>query len=185
VSILPLPRLLTKRIDKLARRAHAFHRFAHHPLCDSYRSEVLRIGKRFRLCKGCTLLASGFLAGVALGVLWRPSAVVGGIAWSVALALGLTSLRQRLPKLMGRLLPGLGLGLGLCGGWLCALLSLTTVAACAALYRRRGVERSRCGPCHERDRKLCSGFVLIVRRERAFQRKADCWIERHHRGLGV
>jgi hypothetical protein len=63
------------------------------------------------------------------------------------------------------------------------MLSLATIALCGVLYRRRGVERSRCEPCHERDRRLCSGFKLIVRRERAFQRKADGLIDRHRHGL--
>lgn len=184
MSVQALPRGLAKRIDKLAWRAHAFHRFAHHPLCDSYRSEVLRIGPRLRVCKGCSLLAAGSVAGLVAGALVRPPPVLGAIAWAVALALGLSSLRHRLPKLLVRLLPGLGLGLALWAGWLCALLSLTTVAACFALYRQRGSERSRCNSCHERDRKPCSGFVLIVRRERAFQRKADGWIDHHRRGLG-
>jgi len=184
VSLQALPRALARRIDRLARRAHAFHRFAHHPLCQSYRSEVLRIGRRVRVCKGCSLLTAGFAFGLLAGAIVRPPPAVGALAWVVALAFGLSSLRHRLPKLFARLLPGLGLGLALWAGWLCALLSLATVAACCVLYRRRGVERSRCEPCHERDRKPCSGFVLIVRRERAFQRKADCWIQHHRRGLG-
>lgn len=184
MSLQALPRSLAKRIDKLAWRAHAFHRFAHHPLCDSYRSEVFRVGRRLRVCKGCSLLAAGFVLGLVGGALVRPSPALGMVVWGLALGLGLTSLRHRLPKALARLAPGLGVGLALWAGWLCALLSLTTVAACFALYRRRGVERSRCDPCHERDRKPCSGFVLIVRRERAFQRKADCWIDRHRRGLG-
>jgi hypothetical protein len=184
VSLPSLPRPLAKRIDRLARRTHAFHRFAHHPLCDSYRGEVFRIGKRFCLCKGCSLLAGGYLLGIALGGLGRPSPIVGVVAWGLAVALGLSSLRCRLPKLVGRAIPGAGLGLALWAGWPCALLSLATVVACGVLYRRRGVERSRCEPCHERDRRPCSGFVLIVRRERAFQRKADCLIDRHRRGLG-
>lgn len=184
MSLQALPRSLAQRIDKLAWRAHAFHRFAHHPLCDSYRSEVFRVGRRLRVCKGCSLLAMGFALGVLGGAIVRPSSATGVIAWALALTLGLTSLRHRLPKLLTRLTPGLGLGLALWAGWLCALLSLTTVAACCVLYRRRGVERSRCEPCHERDRKPCSGFVLIMRRERAFQRKADHWIEHHRRGLG-
>jgi hypothetical protein len=184
VSLQALPRSLAKRIDKLAWRAHAFHRFAHHPLCDSYRSEVFRVGRRLRVCKGCSLLAVGFALGLGGGAIVRLPTALGAFAWAVALALGLTSLRRRLPKLLTRLTPGLGLGLALWAGGLCVLLSLTTVAACGVLYRRRGVERSRCQPCHERDRKPCSGYALIVRRERAFQRKADCWIHHHRRGLG-
>jgi hypothetical protein len=183
VSLPSLPRPLAKRIDRLSRRAHAFHRFAHHPLCDSYRGEVIRISKRYRLCKGCSLLGAGLLIGVALGWIWRPSSMVGVAAWGLAVTLGLSSLRRRLPKLLGRLLPGAGLGLALWAGWPYAMLSLATIALCGVLYRRRGVERSRCEPCHERDRRLCSGFKLIVRRERAFQRKADGLIDRHRHGL--
>jgi hypothetical protein len=183
VNVPSLPRPLARRIDRLARRAHAFHRFAHHPLCESYRSEVLRIGRRLRLCKGCTLLAGGLLLGVALGGVWRPSLLVGVAGWAVALALGLWSLRRRLPKLVGRLLPGAGLGLALWAGWPAAALSLATFALGYLLYRRRGTEHSRCDACHERDRRPCSGFVLIARRERAFQRKAQGWIDHHHRGL--
>jgi len=178
VSISGLPKPLAKRIDRLAWQAHAFHRFAHHPLCDGYRGEVLRIGKRFRLCKGCTLLALGLAAGFALGGFLRPPLAAGVVAWGVALVLGLSSLRRRLPKVVGRLIPGAGMGLSLWAGWPCALLALATLGACSSLYRRRGVERSRCEPCHERDRKPCSGFVSIVRRERAFQRKADHMIDR-------
>jgi len=175
-----LPRPLARRIDRLARRAHGFHRFAHHPLCESYRSEVFRVGRRIRLCKGCTLLAAGLLVGAILGGALRPGLVAATFGWALALALGLWSLRRRLPKLLGRLAPGLGLGLACGAGWLGALLCLATIAGAFVLYRRRGVERSRCEPCHERDRRPCSGFVLIVRRERAFQRKAQRWIDHQH-----
>jgi 4-amino-4-deoxy-L-arabinose transferase-like glycosyltransferase len=179
----PLAKGLAKRIDRLALRAHAFHRFAHHPLCDAYRGEVFRIGKRLRLCKGCSLLVAGFLLGIGLGALWRPSASFGLPAWAVAVLVGITSLRRRLPKLIARLVPGLGIGFAAWAGWPYALLSLATIIACWTLYRHRGPERSHCGTCHERDRKPCSGFVLIVRRERAFQRKAGHLIDRHRRGL--
>jgi hypothetical protein len=174
-----LPRPLAKRIDKLARRAHAFHRFAHHPLCDSYRSEVFRIGKRFRLCKGCSLLAGGLSLGIGLGALGRPSALVGFLAWAAAVLAGTASLHRRLPKLIARLLPGLGIGFAAWAGWTGAWLSLGTIVVCWILYRARGPQRSRCQTCHERERKPCSGLLLIVRRERAFQRRAGYWIDRH------
>lgn len=176
MSIPALPRPLAKRIDRLAWRAHAFHRFAHHPLCDRYRDEVLRVGRRVRLCKGCTMLALGLATGLALGAWLRPSLMVGLGAWAVALGLGLASLRLRLPKLWTRLVPGAGLAAALWAGWPCVLLALAAMAACFVLYRRRGGERARCQPCHERDRRPCSGFARIVRRERAFRRTADDWI---------
>jgi hypothetical protein len=46
--------------------AHRFHRWAHHPLCAEYESELLRCGKT-RFCRGCALAAAGALLGLAAG----------------------------------------------------------------------------------------------------------------------
>ena len=171
-----IPSLLARRIDRLSRRAHAFHRFAHHPLCDPYRNEVLRVGRRLRVCKGCTFLATGLVVGVAGGGLARPLPLWGACALLLALVLGAASLRLRVPKVVGRLLPGAGLGISLWAGWQCALAALLIVATFGVLYRRRGMERSRCKTCHERLRSPCSGFAPAVRRERAFRRRVDGWL---------
>jgi hypothetical protein len=45
---------LVRRLDRLGRRAHAFHRFAHHPLCDNYAGELIALRGRTRVCRGCT-----------------------------------------------------------------------------------------------------------------------------------
>jgi len=63
-----LPPALARRIDRLARRAHAFHRWAHHPLCTYYAAEVVRVGHRTRVCLGCSLTAVGAIAGVMVGL---------------------------------------------------------------------------------------------------------------------
>jgi lysylphosphatidylglycerol synthetase-like protein (DUF2156 family) len=172
-----IPPPLARRIDRLARRAHAFHRFAHHPLCHVYRGEVVRVGRRFRLCKGCTFLTAGLAAGIVGGAFVRLPLAWGTCALLLALVLGTLSLRLRLPKIAGRLLPGVGLGLALWAGWPCVLASLLVVVLVGALYRRRGVDRSRCATCPERSLSPCSGFASIVRRERAFRRRADGWLE--------
>jgi hypothetical protein len=115
VPHVPLP--LARRIDRLARRAHAFHRFAHHPLCEPYRGEVLRVGRRGRLCKGCTFLAAGLLAGALAGA--AGSSVPAGCGWwrgLLAVVLGGLSLRLRLVKVVGRFLPGVGSRGGVVGG---------------------------------------------------------------------
>lgn len=62
-----IPPALARRIDRLARRAHAFHRWAHHPLCSRYAPELVSLGRRARACLGCSLAAAGGLAGIALG----------------------------------------------------------------------------------------------------------------------
>ena len=36
------PKALRRKIDRLSRAAHRFHRFAHHPLCERYAGEVIR-----------------------------------------------------------------------------------------------------------------------------------------------
>jgi hypothetical protein len=176
VTVPRIPPPLALRIDRLAWRAHVFHRFAHHPLCDVYRSEVLRIGKRFRVCKGCTFLGAGLIAGIAGGAFARLPLWWGVHVLLLGLVLGAASLVLRLPKLMGRLIPGAALGISLWAGWQCALSSLLAVTAVGILYRRRGVNRRLCETCDEREYRPCSGFASIVRRERAFRRRANRWL---------
>ncbi|HSB19854.1 MAG TPA: hypothetical protein VLD85_07605, partial [Anaeromyxobacteraceae bacterium] len=62
-----IPAALARRIDRLARRAHAFHRLAHHPLCRRYAAEVIRIGRRGRVCRGCAFTGAGAIAGGLAG----------------------------------------------------------------------------------------------------------------------
>jgi hypothetical protein len=171
-----IPRPLARQIDRLSRRAHAFHRYAHHPLCEPYRREVLRIGRRLFLCKGCTYVTTGLVLGVVAGAIIRPPPAWGFAVLASSMAAGVASLRLRVPKLVGRAWPGVGIGLGLWAGWPCALGSTLLVGLVGLLYRRRGTERARCDTCHERERQPCSGFARIVRRERAFQRKAHRWL---------
>lgn len=179
-----LGRAVARKLDRLARRAHAFHRFAHHPLCDRYAGELIRLGRRDRVCRGCAALASGLLLGAALALVLRPSA---GLLYG-ALALGVTfgalSLRLRLPKSFGRFLPAVALGAGL-GSVVTNFGSCAWLAGaggCAAVivaYRRRGPNRAPCETCPERALPApCSGFARIVRRERAFQRVAQKIIAR-------
>ena len=180
VPHIPLP--LARRIDRLAGRAHAFHRFAHHPLCEPYRNEVLRIGRRTRLCKGCVFLSAGIIAGVVGGGVVRPALGWGIGGLLLASVMGALSLRLRLPKLAGRLIPGAALGMALWAGWSCALAAMVIVAGVGVLYRRRGVDRRRCQTCPERELSPCSGFTPIVRRERAFRRRANRWVEMFSNG---
>ena len=175
VPHVPLP--LARRIDRLARRAHAFHRFAHHPLCEPYRGEVLRVGRRVRLCKGCTFLAAGLLAGAIAGAMVHPSLPFAVVAWLLAVVLGGLSLRLRLTKVVARFLPGVGLAVACWAGLIPLLVSLSVFIAATLLYRRRGVERSLCRSCPERRLSPCSGFAPLVRRERAFRRRVARWLD--------
>jgi hypothetical protein len=187
-----LPPSLARRIDRLARRAHAFHRFAHHPLCQRYAAEVISLGRRWRVCRGCTFTAAGAIAGGLAGwLLPAPGALALGalaalLAAGAAWAVSRRASRNR-PKLLSRLAPmalaaallPLGLRAGGPAGLLAALCAAAAVAAAAAAYRRRGPDRAPCTGCPEAPASsACSGFRAIALRERAFARLAGRWIDR-------
>jgi len=175
-----LPKALARRLDRLAKRAHRFHRFAHHPLCDEYAAEVLRPSRRLYLCKGCTLagLGTGVGVAVALTVPFEAGTVLGFVC-AGTLCLALRSRRHS--KWLTRFAPMLGLtaltfsGLrhGGAVGLVATGLSLLALGSALVLYRLRGPERAPCLACPERDSPVpCRGYAAIVRRERAFQRLA-------------
>lgn len=177
-----------RAVDRLARGAHAFHRFAHHPLCDRYRGELVALGRRTRVCRGCALCALGLLAGahsagLAAASGLSPAATAPALAGlgALGLAAGGASLRWRIPKPFGRFAASFAFAaaLGSCalGGLELRLLgALLCAGACAGVlaYRRRGPDRRPCARCPEHALGAgCSGFRPIWRRERAFQRAAD------------
>jgi len=179
-----VPAGVARRLDRLAWRLHAFHLYAHHPLCHRYAGEVLTLG-RVRVCKGCTLLAVGVVVGVPVGCLVPALSVtnlalvaLAALAWALAVFLG-PGLRP-LGKLGTRFLPATAAaflavqGLRVRQPWGLALVAVIAVAVplIVRVYRRRGPHRAACEACPERDQRLCSGFRLQYRRERAFQRLA-------------
>ena len=179
-----LSRATARAIDRLARRAHAFHRFAHHPLCARYASELVTLGRRQRLCRGCVAMALGAACGATAALVSAAGAPALYGAVAAGTALGIASLRVRLPKTLGRFVPAACLGAGLASvlthprslAWLATLAS---VALGIALYRQRKPSRLPCTTCPERTQNaVCSGFSPIVRRERAFRRMAERLIDR-------
>jgi hypothetical protein len=180
-----------RRVDRLARRAHAFHRFAHHPLCASYEGEVIRLGRRTRLCRGCTHAAGGAMLGASTGFALAPLAPspVGTLLVAATLLAWVGSrratdavIRQDRPsKLLTRgapsalLFAGIGAGArsGSVTGAALVALAAALLAAAVIAYRRRGPDRSACHACPERGiAGVCSGFEPIARREAAFARAA-------------
>jgi hypothetical protein len=183
-----LSRPVARRIDRLARAAHAFHRYAHHPLCEEYRSEVVRLGRRTRVCRGCAFVAAGTGAGLLTGWLFAPLLSVFASAAVMALvAMKVPAGASRPGKWRTRFLPAAGLaavvgagsGSGSVVGVVCAVVGAATYAGIAVAYRRRGPNRAPCATCPERSLTVpCRGVRPIVRRERAFQRLAGRMIER-------
>jgi hypothetical protein len=189
-----LPPDTARRIDRLAKRAHRFHRYAHHPLCPAYACEIIAMG-RMRVCRGCLFAVLGTLGGLCHGVLapWRSSIVLGIMAVCFSLATG-SVVRPR-GKLVKRLVPAWGAALVVAaclrtsrGAPLLTVVTIVTLAAAGAAtwlaYRRRGPNRDPCAKCPERtagtrndSRAVCSGLLPIVRRESAFQRLAGRMID--------
>ena len=178
----PLQKRTVRAIDRLARNAHAFHRFAHHPLCERYASELIPLGRRTRLCRGCASAALGSALGLLAALSFRPSFSVMLAVSALGLGLLLGTLVLRLPKWLGRASAAACLGFACLSGVRLAhgaplLLAFGILLFCAAflaLYRKRGPNRSPCSACPERlSASTCSGLKPIVRRERAFRRLAQ------------
>lgn len=181
-------RPLARRIDRLARGAHAFHRWAHHPLCGRYESEVFRFGRRTRVCRGCSLALLGSVLGGLGGALFgTPWAALLSLTWSLALV-GL-SMRsapmRRASKIATRLLPGCGVTFAfftVVHARSSASLGIAAAAGAITLafvgfYKQRGPNRAPCASCPERSgATACSGLRPIVRREKALMRKTAAMI---------
>jgi hypothetical protein len=187
-----IPPTLARRIDRLAFGAHLFHRWAHHPLCERYAGELVRIGRRARVCRGCAMSAIGCVvggvAGVALGVApWIAFAIAA--SFTALLVPTLLRPRRRGPrartsKWITRTAPTMAWAFSIGAGVrapVYAIATLGLIALCTALYRRRGPDRSPCATCPERDAQPCSGFAPMILRERAFQRLSAKWL----RGAGL
>jgi len=191
-----IPPGLARRVDRLAWRAHAFHRWAHHPLCSWYAAEVVLLGRRARLCLGCTLTAAGAGTGIALGLLAPaapgPASLAAGLLLLAAVPLvvrpalaprGRAGARAR--KLLTRFLPAAAAGLLVAqaaGAPSAMRVSAAALAAAGvgwvtARYRHRGPDRASCRACPQGPPGArCPGLAPIARRERALSRLAGRWI---------
>ncbi|MGV8083287.1 MAG: hypothetical protein AB2L09_06620 [Coriobacteriia bacterium] len=189
-----VPRATLRRTERLARHAHAFHRFAHHPLCEAYAGEVFRIG-RARVCKGCALAVLGGVLGVltaglaALAPILVPAGAPTALAvFALVLAVWLLwwASRRRTGKFASRFAPAFLLSVAAVSGVLQGDVA-GIVAACGsvaivgfALYehRKRGPWREACKTCAEGldSDEVCSGFRRQLRREKAVMRLSARWI---------
>jgi hypothetical protein len=194
-----LTRSVASKLDRLARRAHAFHRFAHHPLCDRYAGEVIRLRGRTRVCRGCTYASAGALFGFAVGAVLPITAVFASVIAGISLAAaGMSVARNearttrrssgsgRRSKLLTRAAPfaGIASALAWCvrvhdGHALALGIGILGLAfVLLQMYQRRGADRSPCLDCPERSRVVpCSGFRDIVRAERAFVRRSHALLD--------
>jgi hypothetical protein len=170
-----IPRPLARRIDRLARRAHRFHRFAHHPLCEEYGGELVQLGGRARLCRGCAMFAAGGIVGVLAAVVVRPAPVVAAVVAACGALVAASSLKWRTSKWLTRFAAAAGFGFAMGNLWT-AVATISLAGLLALAYRRRGPNRSPCASCPEKSFATCRGMTEIVRAERAFQRLSSRWL---------
>jgi hypothetical protein len=149
-----------------------------------YDGEVFLVGRRTRICRGCTLAGIGAIAGLGFALFLPPSLPIAALA--VPLAAGSAFAPRSMGKLAARWVPGLLLSFAFASGLRAVSVSGLGIALAAVLgvailihgYRRRGPHRGPCLACPERDsRHPCRGFARIVRRERAFQRRAGLLLD--------
>ncbi len=148
---------------------------------------MFRLGRRFRLCRGCTLAALGALSGLAGGIALPilPAPAILALAALGMLSSLLSLGRGRRPKTLTRGLPTALLGFlllqALRGGgtvrWGVAAGAAAAALGTVLAYRRRGPDRSPCATCPESAASgTCRGFRAIRTRERAFARLASRWL---------
>ncbi len=95
---------MARRLDRLSVAAHRFHRIAHHPLCEEYASEVFLLGRKTRICKGCTLAGLGAAVGLVVGGFasllpgWGFVALASGLGPLLTVAVLLRSRRRSAPQ---------------------------------------------------------------------------------------
>ncbi len=173
-----------------ASRACVFHRFAHHPLCDRYASEMLdpTLGRRARVCRGCSVRGAWDVGWRARRVAHAP-VVEHIIRWGRSCARCAAQLSRVAFAQGARTRSGHGVG-KLRRRWR-PVVGRTRAAGAGAEpagfrrhffpvdVRRRGPNRSPCQTCPERLDALrtCSGLRPIVQRERAFRRLAQRYID--------
>ena len=164
------------------RHAHSFL-WAHHPLCERFRGDVLRIG-HVRLCRSCLAVYLGIAAG---GILFATTSLVSTPTLPVTLAvptifLSHPRLYKRMPRIARDLLRGsMGLLIASCGGLLLsgslvtgALLSVAVFTFWRFYFRLRRTRRlAACDGCPELNAGgVCRGFAHQAECVRNYEREA-------------
>jgi hypothetical protein len=188
-----IPPALAARVDRLSRYAHRFHRFAHHPLCAEYQGELVPLGRRARVCRGCLLAGLGATAGSVASFLFAATATVASALLIASLScVACTTVApkpsqsRRPSKLLSRFLPAAAIAFAMGQAVRAGPVAYALVGGAAvglvvlvALYRQKGPDRTPCSTCPERLlTEPCRGISPIIRREKAFRRLAGQWLAR-------
>lgn len=159
--------------------------WAHKPLCDAYREDVLRLG-RLRLCRGCSALWFGVLAGgawVSAAPLESGTTTTLFVAlYLVCAALSHPTMHSRWPRFVrdglraasGLLLP-LAFGVAIRGELLLgSVLTAVLVATYFGYAKLRSPRRlAKCSDCPELGLGICSGYAVQGTAIRAWEEAAS------------
>lgn len=164
--------------------------WAHHPLCDRFRRDVLRLG-RMHVCRSCALVYAGLILTI-LGCLVY-SAEISPVASSLFALLVAVTLAgscpiwyRRWPRPVRDLFRAmLGMTLGLCGFllthqfWPLGLTGLIVLLVSYQVYfvLRQAQRLRACDGCLELDQPgICSGCRLKVELTRQYETAATAWL---------
>lgn len=171
--------------------AHSWRfRWAHKPLCDRFRREIVRVGP-VRVCRSCLMLYAGLAIGIlAVALLRAPLRDVG--VWlflacgAVVLPLSAPQVYRYWPRLMRdglRFLTGVTAALCayllLSGQPVVGLAGATALLACWKIYKRiRGRRRERtCNGCPQlTGDNICTGYALQAASARRYEEQATAFL---------
>ena len=160
--------------------------WAHHPLCETFRADILRLGK-VHLCRSCCCVYLGIAAAAALGVAYfsffrEHSLAILAAVLLPTLLFSFPKLYKNLPRFfrdlcrfgMGAMLP-ISVGLLATGDWPFAFVVGAVLFVFWRYYFRLRQERRAaiCETCHEYGRQIhCSGTVYQAACLSAYQEAA-------------
>ena len=160
--------------------------WAHKPLCGRFEKEVLKVG-RFYLCRSCTCVYIGIVAGLGVGFLWPETAAASShhiLAFLVfpVLALSMPPFYKRIHRIgrdalrfsLGFTLPWVGFALWNGQAFHAGVACLLLTTGWLAYKRKRAFSKSHeCDGCPELgNQRVCSGFELQAERIRCYERQA-------------
>ena len=180
--------------------AHVYpFNWAHKPLCERFRRDVIRVG-HVHLCRSCFLVYASIAITLALAA-WNPVWLQAGAVW-IFTALGTTTIAfsmphwyKRWPRVMRDVLRySMGATMVLCGYVLATGHFVAGIAGTVALITfwrfylalRRGRRLASCDGCLELgSHGICSGYRWQAQCTRAYEEKATAWLLGHETGCPV
>ena len=170
--------------------------FAHHFLCDNYRSEVIELNSWY-FCRGCVLVYSSAIISFSINVVFNPfgNYSLSEVFFIVLVISSPTWLGFMLPfenrkwKDLLRISMGLGWGIALAEIWLQPLwgdkviIILIMTVFLIFFQKLRNFQTSRrisvlCGNCNELNDNACEGFKNQFEAERLYSRELSDFLQK-------